>query len=55
MRLIPTFGEVLPLLIVTFVVAMLIAVGVTPVVRRLMVRLDAIDTPDHRRVNKSPA
>jgi UDP-GlcNAc:undecaprenyl-phosphate GlcNAc-1-phosphate transferase len=54
MRVIPTFGEVLPLLIVTFVVAMLLAVGLTPLVRRLMLRLDAIDTPDQRRVNKSP-
>ena len=54
MRLIPTFGEVLPLLIVTFAAAMLIAVGLTPLVRRTMVRLDAIDTPDERRVNKSP-
>jgi UDP-GlcNAc:undecaprenyl-phosphate GlcNAc-1-phosphate transferase len=54
MRVIPTFGEVLPLLIVTFVAAMLIAVGVTPLVRRVMLRLDAIDTPDQRRVNKNP-
>ena len=54
MRLIPTFGEVLPLLIVTFAAAMIIAVGLTPLVRRTMVRLDAIDTPDERRVNKSP-
>jgi UDP-GlcNAc:undecaprenyl-phosphate GlcNAc-1-phosphate transferase len=52
--LIPTFGEVLPLLIVTFAAAMLIAVAVTPIVRRLMIRLDAIDTPDHRRVNEAP-
>ena len=54
MRLIPTFGEVLPLLIVTFAAAMIIAVGLTPLIRRTMVRLDAIDTPDARRVNKSP-
>ena len=54
MRVIPTFGEVLPLLIVTFVAAMLLAVGLTPIVRRLMVRIDAIDAPDHRRVNQSP-
>ena len=54
MRVIPTFGEVLPLLIVTFVAAMLLAVALTPLVRRLMLRLDAIDTPDQRRVNKSP-
>ena len=54
MRLIPTFGEVLPLLIVTFAAAMIIAVGLTPLIRRTMVRIDAIDTPDARRVNKSP-
>ncbi len=54
MRLIPTFGEVLPLLIVTFAAAMILAVGLTPVIRRVMVRIDAIDTPDERRVNKSP-
>ena len=54
MRLIPTFGEVLPLLIVTFAAAMIIAVGLTPLIRRTMVRLDAIDAPDDRRVNKSP-
>ena len=32
MRLIPTFGEVLPLLIVTFAAAMILAVGLTPLV-----------------------
>jgi len=54
MPFIPTFGEVVPLLIVTFAVAMIVAVTLTPLVRRVMVRLDAIDAPDQRRVNKSP-
>jgi len=39
---------------VTFAVAMIVAVTLTPLVRRVMVRLDAIDAPDQRRVNKSP-
>jgi UDP-GlcNAc:undecaprenyl-phosphate GlcNAc-1-phosphate transferase len=54
MRLIPTFGEVLPLLIVTFVMAMVITVGLTPLVRRLAIRLQTVDAPNHRRVNASP-
>ena len=54
MRLIPTFGEVLPLLIVTFTIAMVLSVGLTPLVRRLAIRLDAVDAPNHRRVNASP-
>ncbi|HEY3336211.1 MAG TPA: MraY family glycosyltransferase [Candidatus Limnocylindrales bacterium] len=54
MRLIPTFGEVLPLLIVTFVIAMVLTVGLTPLVRRLAIRLQTVDAPNHRRVNRSP-
>ncbi|HEX5826004.1 MAG TPA: MraY family glycosyltransferase [Candidatus Limnocylindrales bacterium] len=54
MRLIPTVGEVIPLLIVTFTAAMVLAVGFTPIVRRIALRLDTIDTPNHRRVNASP-
>jgi UDP-GlcNAc:undecaprenyl-phosphate/decaprenyl-phosphate GlcNAc-1-phosphate transferase len=54
MRLIPTFGEVLPLLIVTFTIAMVLTVGLTPLVRRVAIRLRAVDAPDHRRVNTSP-
>ncbi len=54
MRLIPTFGEVLPLLIVTFTVAMVLTVGLTPLVRRLAIRLQTVDAPNHRRVNASP-
>jgi UDP-GlcNAc:undecaprenyl-phosphate GlcNAc-1-phosphate transferase len=54
MRLIPTVGEVFPLLIVTFMAAMVLAVGFTPIVRRIAIRLDTIDAPNHRRVNASP-
>ena len=54
MRLIPAFAEVVPYLIVTFVAAMVLAVVSTPVVRRFAIRIDTIDTPDHRRVNASP-
>jgi UDP-GlcNAc:undecaprenyl-phosphate/decaprenyl-phosphate GlcNAc-1-phosphate transferase len=54
MRLIPTFGEVLPLLIVTFTIAMILTVGLTPLVRRLAIRLQTVDAPNYRRVNASP-
>jgi UDP-GlcNAc:undecaprenyl-phosphate/decaprenyl-phosphate GlcNAc-1-phosphate transferase len=54
MPLIPGFEEVLPLLIGTFVVAALLALLLTPVVRRVAIRLDTIDLPNHRRVNANP-
>ncbi|MEO5965661.1 MAG: MraY family glycosyltransferase [Candidatus Limnocylindrales bacterium] len=54
MRLIPSIGEVLPLLVIAFVVAALLAFVATPVVRWFAIRLDAIDLPDHRRVNANP-
>ena len=54
MRLIPTFGEVLPLLIVVFTIAMVLTVGLTPLVRRLALRLQTVDAPNHRRVNARP-
>jgi UDP-GlcNAc:undecaprenyl-phosphate GlcNAc-1-phosphate transferase len=54
MRLIGTFGEVLPLLVVAFVASALIALFITPLVRRLAIRLDNVDRPDPRRVNKRP-
>jgi UDP-GlcNAc:undecaprenyl-phosphate GlcNAc-1-phosphate transferase len=54
MRLIPTFGEVLPLLIVTFVMAMVLTVALTPLVRRFAIRLQLVDAPNHRRVNANP-
>ena len=54
MRLIASFGEVLPLLVIAFASAALISLLITPFVRRLAIRLDNVDLPDHRRVNKRP-
>ncbi len=54
MRLIPTVGDYLPLIVAAFVVAGLLALGLTPLVRRLAIRLDNIDHPEERRVNKAP-
>jgi UDP-GlcNAc:undecaprenyl-phosphate/decaprenyl-phosphate GlcNAc-1-phosphate transferase len=53
-RLIPTFGEVLPLFVAAFGVAAILSLVLTPLVRRIAIRLDNIDRPDHRRVNKAP-
>jgi UDP-GlcNAc:undecaprenyl-phosphate GlcNAc-1-phosphate transferase len=53
-RLIATLGEVLPFLVAAFVVAALLALVLTPLVRRVAIRLDNIDRPDGRRVNAAP-
>jgi UDP-GlcNAc:undecaprenyl-phosphate GlcNAc-1-phosphate transferase len=53
-RLITTVGEVVPLLVAAFVAAALLALVLTPLVRRVAIRLDNIDRPDHRRVNDAP-
>ncbi len=54
MRLIPMFGEILPSLLAAFIVAALLSLVLTPLVRRVAVRLGNIDQPDARRVNKAP-
>ena len=54
MRLISTFGSVVPLLVAAFVAAALLALVLTPFVRRVAIRLDNIDRPDSRRVNDAP-
>ena len=54
MRLIATFGEVLPILVAAFLVAAGLALALTPLVRRMSLRLGTIDEPDQRRVNESP-
>ena len=54
MRLTDAFIEVLPLLLVVFGAAALISLLITPLVRRLAIRLDNVDRPDQRRVNKRP-
>jgi UDP-GlcNAc:undecaprenyl-phosphate GlcNAc-1-phosphate transferase len=53
-RLIATLGEVLPFLVAAFVVAALLALLLTPLIRRFAIRLDNIDRPDGRRVNAAP-
>jgi UDP-GlcNAc:undecaprenyl-phosphate GlcNAc-1-phosphate transferase len=54
MRLISSFDELLPYLVVVFAAAAGLSLTLTPLVRRLAVRLDNIDRPDHRRVNRNP-
>jgi UDP-GlcNAc:undecaprenyl-phosphate GlcNAc-1-phosphate transferase len=54
MKLIPTIGEVLPVIVAAFIVAALMALVLTPLVRRFAIRLDNIDQPDQRRVNAQP-
>jgi UDP-GlcNAc:undecaprenyl-phosphate GlcNAc-1-phosphate transferase len=47
-------GPAIPYLIAAFVAAALISFLLTPLVRRVALRLDAVDHPDHRRVNVIP-
>jgi UDP-GlcNAc:undecaprenyl-phosphate GlcNAc-1-phosphate transferase len=47
-------GLLLALAVGAFVAAALISLGLTPAVRRLARRLDAIDHPEERRVNRIP-
>ena len=54
MRLIPGIWEYVPLLAAAFLVAAALALVLTPLVRRVAIRLDNIDRPDHRRVNEAP-
>ena len=54
MRLIPTVGDYLPLIVGAFIVAALLSLVLTPLVRRVAIRLDNIDHPEERRVNKAP-
>jgi len=54
MRLIPGLSDVLPLLVLAFVGAALLALVLTPLVRRAAIHLGTVDLPNHRRVNVSP-
>ena len=45
---------VVPFLIVVFAVAALLAYLLVPPIRRIAVRLDAVDRPEQRRVNTIP-
>jgi UDP-GlcNAc:undecaprenyl-phosphate GlcNAc-1-phosphate transferase len=54
MRLISGFADYLPYLAAAFVVAALLALLLTPLVRRVAIRFDNIDLPEERRVNAVP-
>ena len=54
MKFVPTAGDVLPIIVVAFAVAVAISYLLTPTVRRFAIRLRMVDRPDHRRVNKRP-
>jgi UDP-GlcNAc:undecaprenyl-phosphate GlcNAc-1-phosphate transferase len=47
-------GQTVPWLLIALVAAAAVSFVLTPLVRRLAVRFDAIDLPGHRRVNTSP-
>jgi UDP-GlcNAc:undecaprenyl-phosphate GlcNAc-1-phosphate transferase len=53
-KFVPTAGDVLPIIVVAFSVAVAISYLLTPTVRRFAIRLRMVDRPDHRRVNKRP-
>jgi UDP-GlcNAc:undecaprenyl-phosphate/decaprenyl-phosphate GlcNAc-1-phosphate transferase len=54
MRLIAGTGDALPWMIVTFGIAAALALVLTPVVRRLVIRHGVVDRPEARRVNTIP-
>ncbi|MEI7744212.1 MAG: hypothetical protein WCK58_10765, partial [Chloroflexota bacterium] len=54
MRLSAGITDYLPFTVAAFLVAAVIALVLTPVVRRVAVLLDNIDHPDDRRVNAHP-
>ena len=54
MRLTSGLGEALPLLIAAFAAAALLALALTPVVRRLAIEVGMVDNPERRRVNTRP-
>ena len=54
MTLIPTLGDALAPIVVAFLAAAVVALILTPVVRRLVVRYGMVDRPEARRVNVVP-
>jgi UDP-GlcNAc:undecaprenyl-phosphate/decaprenyl-phosphate GlcNAc-1-phosphate transferase len=53
-RFSPLVAAALPYLVVAFVAAAFISFVLTPLVRRVALHVDAVDQPDHRRVNVVP-
>jgi UDP-GlcNAc:undecaprenyl-phosphate/decaprenyl-phosphate GlcNAc-1-phosphate transferase len=54
MKLIATFGDILPILVAAFIASALLSLVATPMVVRVAERLGAVDQPNPRRVNASP-
>ena len=54
MRFIGGIDDALPFLVAALVGAGVVAFLLTPIVRRVALRLDVVDRPDPRRVNRSP-
>jgi UDP-GlcNAc:undecaprenyl-phosphate/decaprenyl-phosphate GlcNAc-1-phosphate transferase len=54
MSFIPTAGSVVGPIVVVFVLAGLMALTLTPFVRRIVLRHEIVDRPEARRVNKVP-
>ncbi len=54
MKLIATFGVILPILVAAFIASALLALVATPIVVRVATRLGFVDQPNHRRVNARP-
>lgn len=54
MRFIADLGSLAPVLFVAFAAAALLALGLTPLVRRFSSRFGLVDRPDARRVNTRP-
>jgi UDP-GlcNAc:undecaprenyl-phosphate/decaprenyl-phosphate GlcNAc-1-phosphate transferase len=54
MTFIPTAGTALVPILVVFVAATLLALVLTPIVRRIVVRYEIVDRPEARRVNVVP-
>ena len=54
MTFIPNAGDALGPIVVVFLLAALIALVLTPVVRRIVLRYEVVDHPDARRVNTVP-
>jgi UDP-GlcNAc:undecaprenyl-phosphate/decaprenyl-phosphate GlcNAc-1-phosphate transferase len=53
-RFVPAAGDVLPILVLAFVAAAAVSYFLTPVIRRVAIRLRMVDRPDARRVNIRP-
>ena len=54
MSFIPAAGPTVPYLLIGLIAAAVISFVLTPIVRRVAVRFDAVDRPGNRRVNTSP-